>query len=56
MLVVEVDALYIKEMINHTDIQPNVSMNHWLVGIQAFDLKLCHVPATTHKCLNGLSH
>ena len=37
---VEVDAQYIKGMLNNPDIQPNASMNCWLAGIQTFDFKL----------------
>ena len=52
---VEVDAQYIKGMLNNPDIQPNTSMNHWLAGIQTFNFKLRHVSATKHQGPNGLS-
>ena len=37
---VEVDAQYIKGMLNNPDIQSNASMNRWLAGIQTFNFKL----------------
>jgi len=37
---IEVNAQYIKGMLNNPDIQPNASMNHWLTGIQTFDFSL----------------
>ena len=52
---VEVDAQYIKGMLNNPDIQPNASMNRWLAGIQTFDFKLRHVSATKHQGPDGLS-
>jgi len=52
---IEVDAQYIKGMLNNPDIQPNTSMNHWLAGIQTFDFKLRHVSATKHQGPDGLS-
>ena len=52
---IEVDAQYIKGMINNPDIQPNASMNRWLTGIQTFDFKLRHVSATKHQGPDGLS-
>ena len=47
-LVVEVDAKYIKGMLNNPDIQPNATINHWITGILLFDFTLKHVPGTTH--------
>ena len=52
---IEVDAQYIKGMLNNLDIQPNTSMNRWLAGIQTFDFKLRHVAATKHQGPDGLS-
>jgi len=52
---VEVDAQYIKGMLNNPDIQPNASMNRWLAGIQTFDFKLRHVSAIKHQGPDGLS-
>jgi RNase H-like domain found in reverse transcriptase len=54
-LVVEVDAKYIKGMINNPDIQPNASINRWIAGILLFDFKLLHVSAKDHAPADGLS-
>ena len=43
-LVVEMDAAYIKGMINNPDLQPNATINRWIAGILLFDFKLVHVP------------
>ena len=47
-LTVEVDAKYIKGMLNNPDIQPNATINRWIAGILLFDFKLVHVPGATH--------
>ncbi|KIK22991.1 hypothetical protein PISMIDRAFT_11249 [Pisolithus microcarpus 441] len=54
-LAVEVNAKYIKGMINNPDLQLNVSINHWIAGILLFEFELIHVPAEQHKGLDGLS-
>ncbi|KIK13107.1 hypothetical protein PISMIDRAFT_18225, partial [Pisolithus microcarpus 441] len=54
-LVVEVDARYIKGMINNPDLQPNATINRWIAGILLFDFKLVHIPATKHAAPDGLS-
>jgi len=54
-LVVEVDAEYIRGMLNNPDIQPNAAVNRWIVGIKLFDFKLVHVPAEKHAAPDGLS-
>ena len=41
--VVEVNAKYIKGMINNPDLQPNATINRWIAGILLFDFKLRHV-------------
>ena len=43
---VEVDAKYIKGMLNEPDLQPNNAINCWIQGILLFTFKLIHVPAT----------
>jgi hypothetical protein len=45
---VEVDAKYIKGMINNPDIQPNATINRWIAGILLFTFILVHVPGITH--------
>jgi transposase InsO family protein len=52
---VEVDAKYIKGMLNEPDLQPNAAMNRWIQGILLFDIKLIHVPATRFKGPDALS-
>ena len=54
-LVVEVDAKYIKGMINNPDIQPNATINRWIAGILLFNFTLRHVPAKDHTPADGLS-
>ena len=54
-LVVEVDAKYIKGMINNPDIQPSATINRWIAGILLFDFKLRHVVAKDHTPADGLS-
>ena len=54
-LVVEVDAKYIKGMINNPDIQPNNMINWWIAGILLFDFRLRHVPAKKHGPADALS-
>jgi len=43
-LVVEVDAKYIKGMINNSDIQPNTTINCWISAILLFNFQLHYVP------------
>ena len=47
-LVVEVEAKYIKGMINNPDIQLSATINRWIAGILLFDFKLRHVSAKDH--------
>ena len=54
-LVVEVDAKYIKGMINNLDIQPSAPINQWIAGNLSFDFKLRHVSAKDHIAADGLS-
>ena len=52
---VEVDAKYIKGMLNDPDLQPNATINRWIQGILLFDFELVHVPATSFKGPDALS-
>lgn len=52
---VEVDAKYIKGMLNEPDLQPNATINRWIQGIMLFDFTLKHVPADSHKGPDALS-
>ena len=54
-LIVEVDAKYIKGMINNPDMQPNATINRWIAGILLFEFKLVHVPGIRHGGRDGLS-
>ena len=44
-LVVEMDAKYIKGMINNPNLQPNVTINQWIAGILLFHFEICHITA-----------
>ena len=47
-LIVEVDARYIKGMLNNPDIAPSASINRWIVSILTFHFELQHVPGKLH--------
>ena len=55
-LVVEMDAKYVKGMINNPDLQPNATINRWIAGILLFHFKLHHISADRHTSPDGLSH
>ena len=55
VLKVEVDAKYIKGMLNEPDLQPNATINRWIQGILLFDFTLVHVPADKFKGPDALS-
>ena len=52
---VEVDAKYIKGMINHPDEVSNSTLNRWIQGILLFDFTIIHVPAIRHQGPDALS-
>lgn len=54
-LVVELDAEYVKGMINNPETIPNATLNRWIAIIRLFDIELRHVPADKHKGPDGLS-
>ena len=54
-LQVEMDAKYVKGMLEQPDLMPNAPMNRWIQGIMLFDFELIHVPATRFKAPDGLS-
>ena len=54
-LIVEVDARYIKGMLQNPDIAPSASINHWIMAIMSFHFILIHVPGSRHGP-DGLSH
>jgi hypothetical protein len=55
-LIVEMDASYIKGMVNHPDIHPAAVINHWIAAIKLFDFNLRHIPALKMPATDGLSH
>ena len=44
----EVDAHYIKGMLNNPDIDPSATINHWILSILTFHFTLVHIPGTMH--------
>lgn len=54
-LIVEVDAAYIRGMINNPDMLPHGSINRWIAGILIFTFELQHVPAEKHQAPDGMS-
>jgi len=52
---VEVDAQYIKGMLNKLDLYLNATMNRWIVAILMFDFELVHVLRVKHRGPDGLS-
>ena len=44
----EVDARYIKGMLNNPDIDPSATINRWILSILTFHFTLVHVPGTMH--------
>jgi hypothetical protein len=54
-LVVEMDAVFIRGMLNNPDVHPNAVINRWIAAILLFDFKLVHVPAEKHQGPDGLS-
>ncbi|KZT31538.1 hypothetical protein SISSUDRAFT_969811, partial [Sistotremastrum suecicum HHB10207 ss-3] len=54
-LVVEVDASYIRGMVNNPDMHPGAALNRWITAIRLFDFTLRHVPAARHQGPDGLS-
>ena len=51
----EVDAKYIKDMLNEPNLQPNAAINRWIQGILMFDFTIIHIPATRHVGPDALS-
>jgi hypothetical protein len=54
-LIVEMDAKFIKGMINSPGLHPNDAINRWIAAILLFDFELVHVPAERHTGADGLS-
>ena len=54
-LIVEVDAKYIKGMLNELELQLNAVINRWIQGILLFDFTLVHVPGIRFRGPDALS-
>jgi hypothetical protein len=54
-LIVEMDAKFIKGMLNNPTLHPNDAINRWIAAILLFDFELVHVPADRHTGADGLS-
>lgn len=54
-LIVEMDAKFIRDMLNNPDMQPNAAMNRWIQNILLFDIQLVHVPGVQHVGPDALS-
>jgi hypothetical protein len=52
---VEMDAKYVKGMINRPDLHPSAAINRWIAAILMFQFTLRHVPARDFKGPDGLS-
>jgi hypothetical protein len=50
----EVDASYIKGMLENLDIMPNATTTCWVAGINMLDYSMRHVPAKRHQGPDGL--
>ena len=53
--IVEMDAKFIKGMINKPTLHPNDAINRWISAILLFDFELVHIPADKHTGADGLS-
>lgn len=53
-LIVEVDAQYIKGMLQNPDISPSAALNRWILAILTYHFALVHVPGIQHS-VDGLS-
>jgi hypothetical protein len=53
--IVEMDAKFIKGMINNPTLHPNDAVNRWISAILLFDFDLVHIPADKHTGADGLS-
>jgi hypothetical protein len=54
-LIIEMDASFIKDMLNNPDEVPNNALNRWIAYAQLFNFELRHVPKEKHKGPDGLS-
>jgi hypothetical protein len=54
-LVLEIDAKYIKGMLNNPNLIDRSVINRWITHIQLYDFELQHFPKEEHKGPDGLS-
>ena len=54
-LVIEMDAKFIKGMLNNPMLHPNDAVNQWIATILLFNFELMHVPTEKHTRADGLS-
>ncbi|EJC97704.1 uncharacterized protein FOMMEDRAFT_98371, partial [Fomitiporia mediterranea MF3/22] len=54
-LVVEMDTVYVKGIINNLDLQLNATINRWIVRILLFNFEFQHILALQFACTNRLS-
>ena len=54
-LFVEMDAKFVKGMINNPDVQPTTTINRWIAAILLFDFEIMHVLAVKHTGAERLS-
>ena len=54
-LVIELDAKYVKGMINNPNLQPNATINRWIAGILLFHFELRHILVEKHAGPDSLS-
>lgn len=54
-LIVEMDAKFVRDMLNNPDMQPNAAINRWIQNILLFDITLVHVPGSNHLGPDALS-
>jgi len=54
-LKIEMDAKFVKQMLNEPDLQPNAVINRWIMGVLMFNFDLIHVPANSFRGPDALS-
>ena len=54
-LVIDMDAIAVKGILNNPDIHPNNTINRWIQGVLLYDFQFKHVPATKFLAPDALS-
>jgi len=47
--IIEMDAHYVKGMLQNPDIAPSAAISQWILAILTFHFKLVHIPGTMHS-------